>query len=63
MVKKIYRTYRRLTIEEEKEKFGFSETEEMMKGMSPLMSMSDPGMFLKRVDTIVEDGEEITKGV
>lgn len=50
----IYRRYRTMTIEEEKEKFGFSETEEMMKGASPLLSMADPGAFL-----VAEDTEEM----
>lgn len=54
--KTIYRRFRRMTIEEEKEKFGFSETEEMMKGASPIMSMVDPGVFL-----IAEDSEEKEK--
>ena len=56
MVKKIYRTYRTLTIEEEKEKFGFSETEESLKeGFMPMIHILDPGAFLKCEDKIVEE--------
>ena len=51
MTKKIYRSYRILTIEEEKEKFGFSETEEMIRdGRLPKLHLLDPTAFLIRED-------------
>ena len=56
--KKIYRRYRSMTIEEVKEEFGFSETEEMMKGVCPILHMLDPAAFF-----IAEEGEEMPEGL
>jgi len=55
VTKTIYRRFRSLTIEEEKEKFGFSETEEMIKeGCMPTLSLLDPTLFLSSIDEEIE---------